>query len=63
MQPQEEVGASSSPTVEAANLSSLLLPPDASHNHSKKHHGNRGKNAGARLAGRSRDQPEEEETM
>lgn len=34
----------------------LLLPPDVSYNHSKKHHGNRGKVTGARLAGRSRDQ-------
>lgn len=34
----------------------LLLPPDVSYNHSKKHHGNRGKVTGAKLAGRSRDQ-------
>ncbi|XP_054042470.1 uncharacterized protein LOC128902853 isoform X1 [Rissa tridactyla] len=30
---------------------SLPANDDVSHNHSKKHHGNRGKNAGARLAG------------
>lgn len=55
IQPQEETRI---PLIQI----SLLLPPDLSHNHSKKHHGNRGKTAGARLAGRSRDQAEEEET-
>ncbi|KAM8985521.1 uncharacterized protein PRD47_000793 isoform 1-T1 [Ara ararauna] len=40
-------------TVSPAKTKQPYLPAneDASHNHSKKHHGNRGKNAGARLAG------------
>ncbi|XP_053910219.1 uncharacterized protein LOC128850390 isoform X2 [Cuculus canorus] len=40
-------------TVSPAKTKQAYLPvnEDASHNHSKKHHGNRGKNAGARLAG------------
>ncbi|XP_075266849.1 uncharacterized protein LOC142358812 isoform X2 [Opisthocomus hoazin] len=40
-------------TVSPAKTRQAYLPAseDVSHNHSKKHHGNRGKNAGARLAG------------
>ncbi|KAM6363602.1 uncharacterized protein J5M81_016233 isoform 1-T1 [Pluvialis apricaria] len=40
-------------TVSPAKTKQAYLPAneDAPHNHSKKHHGNRGKNAGARLAG------------
>ncbi|KAM6227457.1 uncharacterized protein M6G45_017328 isoform 2-T2 [Spheniscus humboldti] len=40
-------------TVSPAKTKQAYHPAndDASHNHSKKHHGNRGKNAGARLAG------------
>ncbi|XP_074788994.1 uncharacterized protein LOC141973901 [Athene noctua] len=40
-------------TVSPVKTKQAYLPAneDASHNHSKKHHGNRGKNAGARLAG------------
>ncbi|XP_040436171.1 uncharacterized protein LOC121081312 isoform X2 [Falco naumanni] len=40
-------------TVSPAKTKQAYFPAneDVSHNHSKKHHGNRGKNAGARLAG------------
>ncbi|KAK4816892.1 hypothetical protein QYF61_024534 [Mycteria americana] len=40
-------------TVSPVKTKQAYLPAneDVSHNHSKKHHGNRGKNAGARLAG------------
>ncbi|XP_065716194.1 uncharacterized protein [Patagioenas fasciata] len=40
-------------TVSPSKTKQAYLPAneDVSHNHSKKHHGNRGKNAGARLAG------------
>ncbi|XP_025894838.1 uncharacterized protein LOC112947045 [Nothoprocta perdicaria] len=42
------------------NQAHLPANKDPSHSLSKRHHGNRGKSSGARLAGRSKDQPKKE---